>query len=41
MMTLIQLNLIPMAAALLIGVLTGRWTFRRRAAPPKAGSDTQ
>lgn len=29
MMTLINADLLPIAAALLIGVATARWTFRR------------
>ena len=33
MLTLLQFNLIPLAAALAIGILTGWWAFRR---PPKA-----
>ena len=42
MMTLIQVNLIPITAALLIGILTGRWMFRRRAASsPRPGTDTR
>jgi len=35
MMTLIAANLLPIAAALLIGVATARWMFRR----PPSGSD--
>jgi hypothetical protein len=29
MMTLLQANLLPIAAALVIGIATARWTFRR------------
>ena len=36
MMTLIQANLLPMAASLLIGVATARWTFRRPSSGPKS-----
>jgi hypothetical protein len=35
MIALIQANILPLAAAFLIGVATARWTFRR----PSAGSD--
>jgi len=34
MLTLLQFNLPVLAVALLIGVATGRWMFRRRPAPP-------
>jgi hypothetical protein len=40
MIALIQANIIPMAAAAIIGLLTARWAFRRRpaaaATPPAA-----
>jgi hypothetical protein len=45
MMTLIRADIAPIAAALLIGLVTGWWMFRhRRAAPadtstPPAGTD--
>lgn len=35
MTTLLYVNLIPIAASLLIGVATARWTFRR----PPPGPD--
>jgi len=35
MLALIQFNLVPLAIALAIGIVTGRWIFAgRRAAPP-------
>jgi len=34
MLTLLQFNLPVLVVALLIGVATGRWLFRRRPAPP-------
>lgn len=34
MMTLIQANALPLAAALLIGIATARWTFRRPPSGP-------
>jgi len=34
MLTLLQFNFPVLVAALLIGVATGRWMFRRRPAPP-------
>lgn len=37
MMTLIQADLLPIAASLLIGIATARWTFRR----PSSGSKRQ
>jgi hypothetical protein len=33
MLTLLQFNLPVLAAALAIGILTGRWIFRRAPAP--------
>ena len=39
MIALIQANLVPIAAALLIGIVTGRWMFRRR--PPASGPDSE
>ena len=33
MMTLIQANLIPIAASFVIGIATARWTFRRPTGP--------
>ena len=36
MTTLIQANILPFAAALLIGVATARWTFRRLPSGPKS-----
>lgn len=35
MMTLIMADIVPIAAALLIGIATARWTFRR----PPPGRD--
>lgn len=35
MLSLIQFNLPLLAVALLIGVATGRWIFRRRPAAPE------
>lgn len=35
MTTLITANLLPMAAAFLIGIATARWTFRRPPSGPK------
>lgn len=35
MMTLLQANLLPIAASFLIGVATARWTFRRPTSGPK------
>ena len=37
MMTLINALILPLAAALLIGVATARWSFRR----PSSGPDTK
>jgi hypothetical protein len=40
MFTLLQANILPIAASLLIGLLTARWTFRRAAASAKSsGTD--
>lgn len=36
MMTLINANILPIAASLLIGVATARWTFRRLPSGPKS-----
>jgi|GEM_PF-2671404 len=36
MMTLIQANLLPIAASLLIGIATARWTFRRPPSGPQS-----
>lgn len=33
MIALITANLVPIAAALLIGLVTGRWMFRRPSGP--------
>ena len=33
MLTLLQANILPIAAALLIGLVTARWTFPRPASP--------
>jgi len=38
MLTLIQADLLPIAASFLIGILTARWTFPRPAA--SASTDT-
>lgn len=35
MIALVQANILPLAAALLIGIATARWTFRR----PLSGRD--
>jgi hypothetical protein len=35
MIALILYNLVPLGVALLIGVVTGRWMFARRPAPPR------
>lgn len=35
MIALIQANIFPLAAAILIGIATARWTFRR----PPSGPD--
>jgi len=34
MIALILFNIVPLGVALLIGVLTARWMFARRQAPP-------
>jgi hypothetical protein len=39
MLSLIQFNLPVLAVALLIGIVTGRWLFRRR--PSSSGSDSE
>lgn len=40
MLALIQFNLVPLAVALLIGIVTGRWMFApRRPAPPPQAED--
>ncbi len=39
MLSLIQFNLPVLGAALLIGLATGRWLFRRPPPPPR--SDTE
>ena len=36
MLTLIKFNLPLLAVALLIGIATGWWIFRRRPAPPSS-----
>jgi len=41
MLALIQFNLVPLALALLIGIATGGWMFRRASTPIKAeGADS-
>ena len=40
MLALAQFNLVTLAVALAIGIVTGRWMFARRAAPPPAPEDT-
>jgi hypothetical protein len=43
MIALFEANIVPMAAAAVIGLLTARWAFRRRpaaaAATPPAGPE--
>ena len=43
MLTLIQAYIVPILAALLIGIVTARWTFRRPRGPTpsdtRSGSD--
>lgn len=46
MIALLQANLIPMVAAMVIGLLTARWAFRRPpaaapAAPPAPEADPE
>ena len=42
MTTLLWANILPILAALAIGLATARWTFRRPAAPAKTpGTDAQ
>jgi hypothetical protein len=41
MITLIQADLIPIAASFLIGLVTARWAFRRTAAKPTRGPEPQ
>jgi uncharacterized protein YneF (UPF0154 family) len=36
MFALAQFNLVTLVVALVIGIITGRWMFARRAAPPPA-----
>ncbi len=40
MLSLIQFNLPVLAAALLVGVVTGRWLFRRPAKSNRGDSET-
>jgi hypothetical protein len=40
MIALILFNLVPLGAALLIGVLTARWMFTRRPTPPGKTEDS-
>lgn len=40
MIALIQFNLATLAAALAIGLLTGRWMFARPAAAPDKAEDS-
>ena len=39
MLSLVLFNLPVVAAALLIGVATGRWLFRQRSGPTDKGED--
>lgn len=39
MITLIQADLIPIAASFLIGLVTARWTFRRTLPTARRGHD--
>ncbi len=39
MLALIQANLIPIAAAMLIGIATARWAFRRPGDTPNDKQD--
>ena len=39
MIALILFNLVPLGVALLIGILTARWMFARRPAPPAKAED--
>jgi hypothetical protein len=40
MLVLLQANILPILASLLIGLAAARWTFRRASAPaPASGSD--
>jgi hypothetical protein len=39
MLALAQFNLVTLAVALAIGIVTGRWMFARRAAPQPAPED--
>jgi hypothetical protein len=41
MIALILFNLVPLGVALLIGILTARWMFSRRPAPPPKTEDAQ
>lgn len=41
MLALAQFNLVTLAVALAIGIVTGRWIFARRAAPPQTPEDTE
>ena len=41
MLTLLQFNLIPLAAALAIGILTGWWMFRRPPKPEQSSEDSR
>jgi hypothetical protein len=40
MLTLLTFNLIPLAAALAIGILTGWWAFRRPSKPEQSPKDS-
>ena len=40
MIALIQFNIVLLAVAMSIGVVTGWWMFARRASTPKASEDS-
>ena len=40
MLALAQFNLVTLAVALVIGIVTGRWMFARRAAPQPGPEDS-
>jgi hypothetical protein len=39
MIALILFNLVPLGVAMVIGILTARWMFARRPAPPTKTED--
>ena len=41
MIALAFYNLVPLGVALVIGVITGRWIFARRAAPQARTGDSE